>query len=92
MKAAIGSDAGARSLMTGQSYPVAVAVDDTNFYWINQTDGTVREARLDGCGPVVILARGQSHPLGIALDDTYVYWTTAIGKSLGGGGVWRVAK
>jgi hypothetical protein len=92
MRAAIGSDAGPRPLTTNQSYPVAVAVDGTNFYWINQTDGTVREARLDGCGPEVILARGQSQPLGIALDVTYVYWTTAVGKSLGGGGVWRVAK
>jgi hypothetical protein len=68
-------------IATAQRYPVRLAVDDRNAYWINPKDNTVlgevMECPLDGCGSAPkVLASGQpTVGAGLVLDATHVYWT-----------------
>ena len=63
------------TLAGGEGIPVAVAVDDTNVYWIADAYniGTVNEVPVGG-GSVTTLASGQSGPVSLAVDGTNVYW------------------
>ena len=85
-----GGAAVASVISTGETFPLSVAVDDTNVYWTAQgpdssTDknyrlfvaGYVAMCPKTGCptsGPVK-LATGLHNPDGIVVDDTAVYFT-----------------
>ena len=73
---------------TGQSGPLGVAVDATNVYWTNNTNGTVMKCAVGGCSNApTTVATGQSGPAGIALDATAIYWANETG-----GTIMKVAK
>lgn len=78
---------GSMPVATGQSDPLALAVDATHAYWVNGQSGTIMKAPLDGSGEPIMLAQGQSNPTDIAVNDTHVYWIAA-----GANAVRRVAK
>ena len=59
-----------------QLQPIALAVDSTNVYWVNE-GGSIVKAPLAG-GPPITLASGQPNPQAIAIDSTNVYWVTNV--------------
>ena len=65
------------TLATGQGQPRRLAVDGTNVYWTNFSDGTVMKTPARSGGPITALASGQDSPASIAVDGTYAYWTNA---------------
>jgi hypothetical protein len=71
------------TLASGQPIPVAIAVDSTSVYWVDQmgsggpgTFGGVVKVGLNG-GTEAVLAWGRQVASGIALDATSVYWVDA---------------
>lgn len=75
-KADIGTSVPPTVLQSGQSPSLAVAVDDTNVYWV--TTGTVR-TKLKTGGPTTTLASDQdSVPFYLVVDLDHLYWTTHI--------------
>jgi hypothetical protein len=64
--------------------PVAVAVDGTSVYWIENgattLSGAVKKTLLSG-GTVTTLASGISDLRSIAVDSTSVYWVEGVGGS-----------
>ena len=72
---------GATTLVTGQNYPVAMAVDSSHIYWADYFGGhTVSEANLNGTG-VTTLVSGANYAVGVAVDSSHVYWSYAIDPS-----------
>lgn len=72
---------GATTLVTGQNYPVALAVDASHLYWVNYFGGnTVNEANLDGTGATTLVS-GQNYAVGVAVDASHLYWAFAIDPS-----------
>src|SRR5207248_7973247 len=74
------SDGGApTALVTNESYPRGIAIDDAFVYWVSDTDdGGVGKVAKDG-GARVSLAKNQGKyaemwPWTIAVDDTAVYF------------------
>ncbi len=61
------------TLATGQSYPQAIAVDQSTVYWGSLYSYTVGKVSKDG-GPSGILSQNEIYPSGIALDAQNVYW------------------
>ena len=84
---AVRSPAVVNVLVTGQRGPRDLAVDATQVYWVNHTDGTVMSVARQGGQPNV-LATGQDKPWRVSVDDLYVYW---VGESMKGS-VMRVPK
>jgi hypothetical protein len=71
------------TLASEQTYPVGIATDGTNVYWINNgVDlsgsqlGTVMRMPVDG-GVATTLASGEMSPYAIAVDSTSVYWASS---------------
>jgi sugar lactone lactonase YvrE len=65
-------------LTMGQSDPTFVAVDATNIYWAQGTNGgssTASLLRMPLNGGVPVTLASMTSPEGIALDATHVYWT-----------------
>jgi hypothetical protein len=60
-------------LLGSSKSPSAIAVDATRIYWVDDLDGTVLAAKLDGTGQVS-LASGQDHPMLVAADAGDVFW------------------
>lgn len=64
-----------------------IAVDSTNVYWTESTDGlnvnsgTVKKVSING-GMVTTLASGLNNPYGIAIDSTNVFWTESLGGTV----------
>jgi hypothetical protein len=72
------------TLASDEWYPVGVAVDATNVYWVNAAvggNGSVMTVPLNGGNPTT-LASGQAIQGGLAVDDASIYWTTS-GPQLG---------
>jgi len=72
---------GPSHLAREQSFPTAIAVDETNVYWMNQgtvaadfTDGSIMKRPLAGGSPIT-LASGQSQLEAIAVYAGRVYWS-----------------
>jgi hypothetical protein len=64
-------------LASMQSRPMAIAVDGSNVYWVNQglgNTGSVMQLSLAGGDPTP-LATNEQYPQGIAVDADHVYWT-----------------
>jgi hypothetical protein len=68
-------------IATGLTDPLDLAVDDTNVYWTDATDGTVNRVAKTG-GAVTPIATGQARPVRIAIDATHVYWTNFLGGAV----------
>jgi hypothetical protein len=67
-------------LASNQGSPKGIAVDATNVYWTNNTDGRVMKCARDGCADApTALATAQNQPTGIAVDATRVYWADGAG-------------
>jgi hypothetical protein len=77
------------TIATTDSQPTALAVDDTNVYWVDSLPGVISRASLDG-GPITMLVARGEKTTGLAIDDTSLYWCEwgggRIGKVLKAGG------
>jgi hypothetical protein len=86
-------------------YPVHVALDANNLYWVNQgpnsgdsqnfifTDGSIMTCPKAGCPPAgpTVLATGQGWPRHVEVDDTAIYWTDH-GNNTNDGVIMKLAK
>jgi hypothetical protein len=74
-------------LATGQDWPVAVAVDGNNVYWIAQGTapdlGKVMRMPKTGGTPVPI-ASDQPMPCGLAINPSFVFWMTHCDSNIPG--------
>lgn len=88
-----GSQKGLTVLASGQDTPVAIAVDSTNVYWMNQGTGyggTVMKVPLCGGTPVTLAAVDAGRIGGLAVGREGIYYThftdgTVMRLPLGGG-------
>ena len=79
------------TLASGQNNPAALAVDQTDVYWVTEgtndnsfKDGTVMKVPIGG-GQSTTVAGNQDEPFaGLALDDLTVYWAEYDPASGGG--------
>jgi hypothetical protein len=62
---------------------IGVAVDTSYVYWVNQANGYVMRAPIDG-GSLAVLYPGPGYSGGVSVDSNNVYWTSE-GSSAGGG-------
>jgi hypothetical protein len=74
----------------GQLQALAVALDSTNVYWLDNdpNTGSLSSAPLptaSGPGPITVLASKLDTPLALAVDASGIYYTAS-----GGGRVWRL--
>ncbi len=75
------------TIVTGQDYPVGVAVGGNHLYWADEgtapnfSDGTIVEANLDGTSPTTI-ATGLNSPFMVAVDSSHLYWTSFFGGTI----------
>ena len=75
------------TIVTGQNYPVGVAVGGNHLYWADEgtapnfSDGTIVEANLDGTNPTTI-ATGLNSPFMVAVDSSHLYWTSFFGGTI----------
>ena len=69
-------------LASAQPEPSAIVADETNVYWTNLGDGTIRRCAIAGCdSQATILAKSQGTPESLADDETAIYWAdTTNGK------------
>jgi hypothetical protein len=94
-----GNGAAAPSRFNGPVSPQALAVDDSNVYWVENLGGdVVKRCPIGGCpgsGPVTLTAP-IIEALGLAVDDRAVYIAAGTATRVGGqeipGGVLLVAK
>jgi len=63
---------GVTTLVSGQTDPIAVAVDSSHIYWANY-NGTINSAPLTG-GTATTLVTGQSDPDAVAVYGGRLYW------------------
>jgi hypothetical protein len=74
--------------LTGEQQPVAIAVDESKIYWLDQANSTVRVApKTGGSSPTVHAHCGDGKVAEIALDATHVYWSDRTLHK-----IWRVPK
>ena len=79
----------------GLNHPFAMAVDETNVYWVETGDatdanGSVKACPVSGCGGgPTVYASLQDAPGGIAVDGQNVYWGT--GGGTGTAAIWSCA-
>ena len=75
------------TIVTGQNYPIGVAVGGNHLYWADEgtapnfTDGTIVEANLDGTNPTTI-ATGLNSPFMVTVDSDHLYWTSFFGGTI----------
>ena len=75
----IAGDAGAVVLYSGNDWPLAVAVDATDVYFVT-SNGIVMKCAIGGCnGSPTVVATGAPVGIEIALDANNVYWTAVNG-------------
>jgi hypothetical protein len=91
------ADSGVTTVIASASNPLAVRVDATHVYWVEDpgtSPGTIRRCPLKGCnaGGPEILAAGLSHPRDLALDGPYVYWAVRGDGTPGSGEIMRRAR
>jgi hypothetical protein len=94
-----GNGVAAPSRFNGPVSPQALAVDDSNVYWVESVSGdVVKRCPVGGCpgsGPVTLTAP-IIEALGLAVDDRAVYIAAGTATRVGGqeipGGVLLVAK
>ena len=79
-------------LATGQANPIAIAVNSTNVYFLNNatggTDGQLVSCPVTGCpNPIVPLSKALDNPTALTLDGTNVYWinSSALNQTKGTG-------
>jgi hypothetical protein len=76
---------------TDTSSPDAVAVDGTNVYFTDNTNGSLRRVQTNGTGLVDLTAANEpSVSLKVAVGTDSIFFTTAV--SSGPGAVWSIAK
>jgi hypothetical protein len=68
------------TLVSGQTLPKGIAVDDTRLFWVNAEDpaggpGAVMAMPKGGPGTASTFAAKQTAPLDIAVDSAGVYWS-----------------
>lgn len=80
-----------------QPYPMRIALDGNNVYWLTtgtgnggtNLDGSVMKLPLTG-GSAVALATMEPYPQALTVDASHVYWTNALGPGLAAGSVMKV--
>jgi hypothetical protein len=84
------------SLAASQPYPISVASDGTNVYWVTIPGLNRVNAGIEGClvgsCAVSVVSSPYTAPLSVVVDSTAVYWsegTTGGGPS---GTIWKLAK
>jgi hypothetical protein len=82
-----------------QPYPIGVALDQTNIYWLdygsnmNGTSGNVLTCPLTNCSSPTVLASGVNNGLAVVVDNDAVYWTARGNAQTGeNGAIMKVAK
>ena len=69
-----------QTLISGQTAPEGVAVDNSHIFWADEASGTtpgaIREANLDGTGVTTLITGqiGQFDPAAMAVANSHIYW------------------
>lgn len=62
------------TLASAQATPIAIAVDATSVYWVNEVGGSVVKVAKSGGMPVTLVPSSLAMPTAIAVDAANVYW------------------
>jgi hypothetical protein len=85
---------GSRTLFTAtdDSSPDAIAVDGTNVYFTDNTNGSLRRVQADGTGLTdLTMGNEPSSSLKVAIGTASIFFTTGVAGG-GPGAVWSIAK
>jgi hypothetical protein len=82
-------------LVSGQSFPTGIAIDQTHVYWTSRSEGKVLRVPKDGGAPPLdpeLVAEGQRSPGAIVAGLGAIFWVNEGERGARNGSIVRLAR